>query len=276
VLHGAIGFLSGLVVLWVLAGQQLTDMSAWAHLTVDISAGFTEAMSAEGANRSFEYLAMTVLIAGVGAYAFRNVRPAPTARSSAIRLVLLAAVFWVVLKEAFVRHDAHSTLGFYAVSLVSLAILPRVSKRLLLGGLVAGSVVMTSVAMLASLSAVVDPGPSVKSFFSSFPAVARSSVRVRINDQAANEARRRYRLPEEFVRRIGEAGVHVDPAETSLVWAYGLNWRPVPVFQRYLAFTEHSDVLNARALARSGGPSVVIRERTRGIGVESDEPVAAP
>jgi hypothetical protein len=257
---GALGYLTGFVAFWLIAGQQLTDIAAWVHVTLDISAGYTEAMSAEGSNRSFEYLVMATLMAGIVAYAYRNVRHLPNVRASVLRLILLSAMFWVVLKEAFVRHDHHSTIAFYTVSLVGVAIVPRAARRLMLSVLLAGSVVMTAVTVLAPLSTIIDPGPSVKSFFTSFPTLVRSSTRERINDPAKSQARREYRLPDDFVRRIGDSGVHVDPNETSLVWTYGLNWHPVPVFQRNVAYTEYADSLNADALARDDGPAFVLRE----------------
>jgi hypothetical protein len=49
------------------------------------------------------------------------------------------------------------------------------------------------------------------------------------------------------------------PWEVSLVWAYGLDWRPLPVIQDYSAYTPELDRRNAEALAAGDGPEFVIR-----------------
>ena len=65
--------------------------------------------------------------------------------------------------------------------------------------------------------------------------------------------------------------VHVDPEETTLVWAYGFDWRPVPVFQRYAAYTRRSDGGNAEALTSDEtAPSRIIRHQSDGFEGRND------
>ena len=211
-------------------------------------------MMGEEGGRLFQYLAAPVLVVAVVAYAYRNIVPIPDRRSSAFRIVMLSAACWVVAKEGFIRHDLHSAIAFFGIGIVGLAIEPRVRKPRLLGGILAASVVMTSIATLAPLSASLDPTASVKSFLSALTLVARPSERARVNTAADAQARVQYGVPSEFLSRIGDSGVHVDPAETSLVQAYALTWKPVPVFQRFQAYTERADTLNANVVAGSRVP----------------------
>jgi hypothetical protein len=51
------------------------------------------------------------------------------------------------------------------------------------------------------------------------------------------------------VQALSGARVHAEPWAVGLVWAYHLQWAPVPVFQTYSAYTPLLDRLNARALA---------------------------
>ena len=43
--------------------------------------------------------------------------------------------------------------------------------------------------------------------------------------------------------------MHLDPSEAAAVWAYELDWRPLPVFQPYIAWTQDLDERNAEAVA---------------------------
>lgn len=268
---GAAGYVGSLLVCWLLvAGQRPADFFSWVHLTFSLSAGYTNAMLFEEPGRAFEYGVMAILIAWIAVYAYRNVPAHPDARSSWFRTFLLVVALWIVLKEAFVRHDLHSAIGFWGVGLLAIAILPRVEKRLVLGGLLAASILMTSVATIIPLSTTLDPTSSIRSFFTAATAAVRPSERRHINAAAEAQARAAYLVPADLIARIGASGVHVDPFEVSAVKAYGLRWDPVPIFQRFQAYTELADSRNARALASSEGPDVVLRERTLGLDGRND------
>jgi hypothetical protein len=45
-----------------------------------------------------------------------------------------------------------------------------------------------------------------------------------------------------------------------VAWAYDLDWKPLPVFQDYSAYTAELDDLNADALASPDGPDAILRE----------------
>ena len=262
---GALGFVAGFLVLWLLASQRLTDIPSWVHVAVNLSLGYADAMAIEQTGRSFEYLVIAILIGWVVIYALRNVRAVPDRRSSILRLMLGALASWIVLKEAFVRHDLHSALAFYTVSLMALALQPRIPRRPALAGLLAASTVMTAVALTVTLPTLIDPTASVQSFFSAVTTTARSGERARMNTVAQTTLEASYQVPDAFLTRIGGSSVHVDPTEISLAWAYGLNWKPVPVFQRFAAYTPYADSLNARALAGGDAPAYVLRQNEAAI-----------
>ena len=75
-------------------------------------------------------------------------------------------------------------------------------------------------------------------------------------EQAKARQRALYAIPDRFIKTIGSATVHIDPDETSAVWAYDLAWRPAPVFQTYQAYTPTLDGLNSESLAT--GPQFVL------------------
>jgi hypothetical protein len=269
-LLGAGGFFGGFLAFWLLAGQQLGDIPGWVHVAASLSLGYADAMSAEQTGRFFEYLVIAIMIYWIIVYAYRNVRAVPDRRSSIARVILGAIAFWIVLKEAFVRHDVHSGLAFYTVSLMALALQLRKPKRPALAGLLATSVVMTAVALSAPLPTLLDPTTSVQSFFSAATTILRPSDRADMNALAQTKLEATYKVPGAFLARIGHSPVHIDPTEVSLAWAYGLNWKPVPVFQRFAAYTPYADSLNARALESSNGPRFVLRENEAAIDGRND------
>ena len=75
-------------------------------------------------------------------------------------------------------------------------------------------------------------------------------------EQAKTRQRALYAIPDRFIKSIGSGTVHIDPYETSAVWAYDLAWRPAPVFQTYQAYTPTLDGLNSESLAT--GPQFVL------------------
>jgi hypothetical protein len=53
--------------------------------------------------------------------------------------------------------------------------------------------------------------------------------------------------------------VHIDPSGASVVWAYGLRWRPLPAFQENAAYSSYLDERNADFLVSERGPERVLR-----------------
>ena len=89
----------------------------------------------------------------------------------------------------------------------------------------------------------------------------RSATTLQTEIDANRESlRREYAIAPELIAAIGERPVDVAPWEASAVWAYGLNWRPAPIFQAYLAQSTPLDEMNASAYASPVGPQVILRQ----------------
>jgi hypothetical protein len=71
-----------------------------------------------------------------------------------------------------------------------------------------------------------------------------------------------YNLDSGVVERMRGAPVEARPWEIGIVWAYDLDWSPVPVLGDYQAYTPDLDRLNADALAAADGPRYLIRHIT--------------
>ena len=58
----------------------------------------------------------------------------------------------------------------------------------------------------------------------------------------------------------------VDPSEVTVAWANDLDWRPLPVFQPYMAWTEDLDRRNAETMASDDGPQRILRQNLNALG----------
>ena len=72
-------------------------------------------------------------------------------------------------------------------------------------------------------------------------------------------ARSEYALDRRTLAALERGSVAIEPWEATAAWAYDLDWRPLPVFQSYGAYTPELDQINAEALAASDGPDLVLR-----------------
>jgi hypothetical protein len=69
-----------------------------------------------------------------------------------------------------------------------------------------------------------------------------------------------YALEPNALAALRGRTVSIEPWETAVAWAYELDWRPLPIFQNYSAYTSHLDRLNAEAAESPDGPERILRE----------------
>jgi hypothetical protein len=175
-------------------------------------------------------------------------------------LLLVAVVGYVEFRRGFVRHDAHTIPFFLAGALLPLAVRwpGRVAGAVGVG--VSGAwVVALGFAIALPVGTMLGPGPRVTALRKQTSMMLTSDHREKAELAAKDDIRRAVGLGPAVLAEIGDHTVHVDPWETSAVWAYGLNWLPEPVFQSYLAYTPELDQENADLLVSAGGPERVLR-----------------
>jgi hypothetical protein len=108
----------------------------------------------------------------------------------------------------------------------------------------------------------IDPATITARITQDASAALSGGTRAALAAAGAENVREAVPIPTRVLEAVGDAPVHVDPWQVDAAWAYGLNWRPVPVFQSYTAYTPYLDRLNADALRAPGGPEVVLRTDT--------------
>jgi hypothetical protein len=259
-----------LLALWLALAQPLRTLPDWVLLTVSLSRGYANALAYEDPARRFEYVTIVALVAALAVVAVRGIRTSPRRIDTMVEACVLGLVMWVVLKESFIRHDLHSALAFFAVGVLALAVGPDLPGTSVRTTMIVASCLLTATAVNTSVVLNLDPTDSVRSALASITAVVLPSERGRIAEDSQESAMAAYALPPAFLHRMQMGTVHLDPSETSAIQAYGLRWAPVPVFQRFQAYSMRADQLNAEMLGRDEGPDRILRKRVEAIDGRND------
>ncbi|MHA7651317.1 hypothetical protein ACX9NE_14885 [Mycobacterium sp. ML4] len=233
-------------ICWLLAGQRPAHLFGWLRSSLAIVSGYNEAQAVPLPLDAVPALLLALLWIGVLCWMFaRGGREIPR---SFVGLVAVATL--ITFKSAFGRYDLwHISMlvGLIAVSMV-MAPFPRVRVRaialatVVLAFFVAGGVPAIQDRFLAAIAA---PAQSVGRLMT-LAVPGRFEHRI---EQSKARQRAFYAVPEHFLTTIGSGTVHVDPVDTTVVWAYKLAWQPAPVFATYSAYLPALDRLNGDSLS---------------------------
>lgn len=264
--------LVGLAVSWIVAGQSLGDLLPWLRRAVPIVSGYDAMSVSPGGLNSFEVLVLAspvflALLFGLVMW------PGRGGTAAYLSLVVVAGTAFFVLKESLVRFDT----PHFALLLPGLATLAAIApwkraERVL--PLAAG---VTSIALLSLvLGSGLPPrfsGSALRhTLYTTFANRAGAAADVyRVvgylvdpgygRSQLASsrvQIRGTFGIPSTVIESLSGDRVAADPWDVAALWAYGLSWDPVPVFQTYSAYTALLDQTNADALTAPGGPDGIL------------------
>lgn len=258
----AVVFLTGtvllLILLWLAIGQQPGDLVPWVRGAFHIIEGYASAMGLDDPGRRWEYAEAGAVIA-LGAAAILTARELDRGQKVALAVVL-APVTFIAFRQGFVRQPQHTISFFTTAGFVALAL----ATRLRLAMAVAFGVLALVGAGLAgtfSLTHRYDGGQRLAAVGEVARTIVDPTVRQERTVEYRAALRSRYALPERFVRRVENHSVIVQPVELNAAFAYPeLDWRILPVFQDYSAYTPYLDRLNAEMLSGDHAPDFVLRE----------------
>lgn len=268
-------------VCWAAAGQDFSNLPAFASRTGQIVSGYSAAMVTDIVVQQWERvaapLAIALLLAGAALASRRD--PAPR-RIASIGLVALFS--FMAFKQGFVRQGLGNTPEFFVLvagaGIVVASRLPRLPLRAAALGLVLPLAALAlAVLPTASIWQSLKPQHHVEFLRRDLDALLRPAERRTLIAEARTSLRAGYRLDPAVLDAVGHRAVHIDPWEISLAWAYGLRWHPLPVIQSYSAYTPELDRLNAASLTGPDAPTMVLRhsglaEGARGESVDNRYP----
>lgn len=247
-------FAASTVIFWVIAGQRLGDLRVWLRFSTAILSGYnqSQALPLAGPNAG---PAVLLILAWIGALCVMFVRGGPEIPRSLLLLIGLLTV--ITVKTAFGRLDIWHLSALLGVIVVAVTIipLPKIRYRAFAVAAVALAFAFVAGPPLVPGRAETAVQASVEGIDRLLTLAVPGRVEQRIQ-QAKARQRAIYAIPERFIETIGPKTVHVDPDETSVVWAYDFAWRPAPVFATYSAYTPSLDKLNSDMLAE--GPDFVL------------------
>jgi hypothetical protein len=255
-----------LLACWTVTGQDWAALPAYARNSARIVSGYAAAMGYEEPSLTWEYTA------GLVAFAFGLAGALQMTRDGAARRRWGIVALWVVFcffeyKEAFVRHDAgHGAIYFVALMGGFLALRWRRGDRLVGLGLVAALFAFAIAAQApGSFSAVFDPGENATTAISQIEQVASPSGRASIMTQGREAIEVAFPIDQATLNLLRGHTVDVAPYEAGVAWAYHLDWRPLPVFQSYSAYTTGLDQEDADTLNSAQAPQRILRNLDSGI-----------
>jgi hypothetical protein len=249
-----------LVALWLLAQQRLEDIAPWLLGSLELTSGYTEAMSVEYVERLPEYAIGAVLLAVTLWFARQE-----QVRAGIWPLVVLLWVLFLAGKHGFVRHDAHAAGFFLVLAVVPLALHASPVWQRLTASAAAAACAMLSLGAPAPPPVLTDAVRSPALAIGQVQDIAVPSRRAAQQVAIRSVLEPQVGLSPEELAAVGGRAVHLGPHNTAAMWLHGLPWQPVPVFQTYTAYTPELDESNATALRAPDAPPVILRERIESI-----------
>jgi hypothetical protein len=260
-----------LLVLWLATGQSLGDIPAFVSHTIQISSGYSSAMLRSTDVAPWKVtaasLAAMVLTLALVAAAWRAPWRDRHGRWAGALLVALTA--FAIYKEGIVRVDAgHLTVYFANAAILWVAVGFGPGRRWW----------VPAIAVLVfTVSLPLRPAGTQDNLnFVSNVRFAVDQARTLVSPgrrEAAMESGRHgmkgtYALKPGALAALRGHTVAVEPWEAAAAWAYRLDWRPLPIFQNYSAYTPTLDRLNAEAVESPGGPERLLRENQQVVDAE--------
>jgi hypothetical protein len=266
-----------LLVGWIASGQDLGALPAYARNATQIVSGYSAAMSNEDMNLWWQFAAGSLAFAFGLLGALQMTVDGPARRRWGIVALWVAFCFFQY-KEGFVRHEVpHGVIYFVGLMGGFLALRWRRGTRgYLLGlGLTAILFVFAVASDDKSFIKAVDVGANASSAVSQLRQVSSPSESASITARGRRAIERAYPIDQPTLSLLRGHTVHVEPYQAAVAWVYQLDWRPLPVFQSYAAYTTTLDQQDADAVNSARAPqricaiatstsTVACRHSTRG------------
>jgi hypothetical protein len=262
-------FAATFVLLWLASGSALGDIPAWIRSGKAFVAGYSQGLALEASGLGWNYgvaAAMLVLLAGAVWVAAASLALRPRAG-----LVVVALAFaYGYFKEGFVRHDVHATFFFGAIATAAVAFARRPISRW-----------VALVVVALGVAGVLRTGHAGAGFFNPVSAARAYGFEVRalvqpgrrrsLTARAKADVRAAVALDGRTLALLRGRTVHVEPYATDAIWAYGLDWRPLPVFQENVVDTTSLDARNVGVLRSAAAPERILRERVATVDGEAPQ-----
>ena len=253
-----------LLLVWVLAGQPPGALADYLSTGSEVVSGYSQAMGLDTGPGWIRLAALALFAAGLVAV-WRTTAGHPCRPRAG------AAALWVVLaffsfKSGFVRQTRAEVVLYFGALLAVLPVLAwtRSQRVAALAVMVFAFAVPLDVSE-RSVADIIAPRERFSNAFDQLSAIASPAQREEIKSAGRQAIVAQDLVAEPTLAALRGHTVHVAPTETAIVWAAGLRWRPLPVFQGFQAYTATLDRLNADAIAGDDAPERILLRPETGV-----------
>ena len=263
-------YLLSFALVWCLVGQTLSNIPAFLRGSLELVAGYNEAMSwpQHPGLKPIAILYLGMILATLGTYGRRLVR---SPSDAAVACLILATGF-MVWKHTFIRHGLEPVIFFNVALLMPFVLV--IALRIQTPGQHSGirTVCVTLAVLLAVLGQWIlfvenenvtenDPRNLLQASYRRLrgttsqvftPRTLRAGLEAR---KVANE--KLQHLPG-VQTRVGESTIDMISCWPGLLFANGLHYQPRPVFQSYTAYTPYLLEKNAGFFRGNEAPQFVL------------------
>jgi hypothetical protein len=263
----AVTFAPSLVVLWFATGHGLGDIGPYLSGMREIVSGYSSGARLEWETRDYDYLLAPAAIAAAAGIAWASTRELSPGRRIAAG-AMLALVAYTAFKAGFVSHDEFHMATFFSTMLgACLAFGLPARRRVRIGaGIAIAGVAVAGFTPAFEGYPMTNPLENVRNGASTVAALVEPGELTERIASSRAEMIADYGLDRRTLELLEGSSVHVDPAEVGVVWAHELDWRPLPVYQPYVAWTEELDRRNAEALGSARAPERILRRAANPLG----------
>jgi hypothetical protein len=255
-----LAFVVALPAFWLLAGQSVSDLPRWFSRSIDIARGFSDAMQTDYPPNDLSYLLIIAFLLTLAVFAIR-MYPTHGLRRALGVFFTSSAVVYLGYREATGRHDGGHEVFFFMWALTALVWYFAIGRSRLFRG----SVVVLAVILAYNNGAHSNLGIDRGRWSVAVETLTDPDYPQYRLSTAMNDAQAQYQLSDQMQDTLADRPMSIDGAEVTLAWAYGLHWRPAPVFQSYTAYTASLDEVNANWLIDSPDTQMILRPTQTGI-----------
>lgn len=254
-------FFGQLAIFWFATGQAVSNIGPFIHGTLEVAGGYSAAMMRLVDVPSWQVTLATMaaavlslaLVVIVARLPFRD------RRTRWCAVLLVAASAFAIYKEGVVRPDAgHLSLYFSSACILWIGLPWQRARWLVIG---AAAIALIGIPMRATGATTnYDVIGNIELAGEGVENLVSPGRREDLIEKGREGQQSVYALEPGIRKELEGHTVAVEPWETAAVWAYELDWRPLPIFQNYSAYTSRLDRLNAEAVEAADGPERILRE----------------
>jgi hypothetical protein len=249
-----------LTIAWLLLGQDPQALGAYLRLSFEIAAGYSSAMGVQAQEPPVWQVGLAVAAIGILAEMLLRASSAVRWPRRLATFIVLAAYAFAYFKAGFVRWDAHVNIFFVSVPLVAFAFVGATASPI--GPILR---IATLIACFLFVSgtppvAVLNVEAPARELIDQVGTLASPDARRARVTAAIEHLQSQYGFSPELVDMLRGRSVHIDSAEAGVAYAYpGIEWRPLPIFQSFSAYTAPLDDANAEFLRSARAPERILR-----------------